>query len=223
MRPDLTDITLVIDRSGSMDAIASDTIGAVNRFLDDQKSVSGDCWLTLVLFDHEYTPVHRAVPIRSVPELTSETYIPRGNTALLDAMGRAIVETGERLAAMSEANRPGKVIFAVITDGLENASQEYAPDKVFAMVREQQERYSWQIVYLGANQDAIRVGRAMGVSPANNLSYAASPAGMYSAVQAFSSNTRSLRSGEAVGMDFTDDQREEQRKHGAWPADRPAQ
>src|SRR6185437_887189 len=117
--PNFTDITIVLDRSGSMEVIADDTVGGFNQFLKEQKKVPGKALLTLVQFDHEYQFVHQAVPIGSVPLLTRKTYVPRGSTALLDAIGRAINETGQRLAALPEPERPGNVIVMILTDGLE--------------------------------------------------------------------------------------------------------
>src|SRR5688572_5989204 len=105
-----------------MASIADDTIGGFNRFVTEQKAVPGDCTLTLVQFDSQdpYEVVHRAVNVADVPELTKQTFQPRASTPLLDCLGRAIVDTGQRLAAMPEAERPGKVFVVIITDGHEN-------------------------------------------------------------------------------------------------------
>lgn len=163
MRQDLTDITVVLDRSGSMHACQSDSEGGLNRFIDDQKKLPGEAVFTLVQFDTEYEFVHRAVPIRSVPHCT---LVPRGNTALLDAVGRAIVETGERLAKTREADRPGLVVFVIVTDGQENSSREFTLAKVREMIAHQQAVYKWQFTYLGANQDAFAEAGALGIAGA---------------------------------------------------------
>ncbi len=168
MRQDLTDITVVMDRSGSMQACQADAEGGLNRFVDDQKKLPGEATFTLVQFDHEYEFVHRAIPIRDVPHCR---LVPRGNTALLDAVGRAIVETGERLAKMSEAARPGLVVFVITTDGQENASREYTRDKIKEMISHQQAVYQWQFTYLGANQDAFGEAGAMGMSMSGTANF----------------------------------------------------
>ena len=118
---------------------------------------------TLVQFDHEYQFVHRGIPIRTVPHCQ---LVPRGNTALLDAVGRAIVETGERLSKMNEADRPALVVVVIITDGQENASKEFSRTKIKEMISHQQSAYKWQFTYLGANQDAFAEAGSLGIQGA---------------------------------------------------------
>src|SRR5262249_34920935 len=152
MRKDLTDITVVVDRSGSMAACQSDAEGGLNTFINEQKRLPGESLFTLVQFDTEYEFVHKGIPIRDVPPYH---LVPRGSTALLDAVGRAIIETGERLRNMKEADRPGLVVFVILTDGQENSSREFQLAKIKEMVQHQQDVYKWQFTYLGANQDAF--------------------------------------------------------------------
>lgn len=121
MNTNLTDITVVIDRSGSMASCRADAQGGLNTFIKTQASEPGEALLTLVQFDNQYEIVHRGVPIKDVPKFA---LVPRGGTALFDALGRAINDTGARLAAMQEADRPGLVMFAIVTDGDENSSRE---------------------------------------------------------------------------------------------------
>ena len=139
MKSDLTDITLVVDRSGSMEQIRQDAEGGVNSFIAQQAKEPGEALLTLVQFDTEYDFIRKGVPISQVPKYE---LIPRGRTALLDAVGRAINETGERLAKMDEQERPGLVVFVVMTDGLENSSVEFSKAKIKEMVEHQQDKYS---------------------------------------------------------------------------------
>jgi Mg-chelatase subunit ChlD len=128
------DITVVLDRSGSMASIASDVVGGFNHFVTDQQVQPGECRLTLVQFDHECEVVYAGRPIAEAPSLTAETFEPRGTTALLDAIGRTIDATGERLRALPEPDRPDRVLLVVITDGLENASIDYNRSRVFDMI-----------------------------------------------------------------------------------------
>lgn len=133
---DCTDITILLDRTGSMASAVTDTIGGFNTFLQGQKAEPGRCLLSLVQFD-DIDPqeiIHDAKAIAEVPELTGETFVPRGRTPLLDALGKAIVRTGQRLAALPETDRPNKVIFVILTDGQENASREYTRPQVFDMI-----------------------------------------------------------------------------------------
>jgi hypothetical protein len=203
--PDFCDFTVVLDRSGSMHSVASDTVGGFNRFVEDQKAAPGRAVLTLVQFDTEYEFVHRAVPVGQVPPLD---FHPRGGTALLDALGRAIVETGERLAAMPEDARPGKIAFVVLTDGQENSSREYTRERVFEMIRRQNEEYSWQFLFLGANQDAISAASSIGIPAAAAMTYAGTGQGTARAMNSASSALRSYRCGpRGQSVSFTDEDR----------------
>lgn len=178
MQQDLTDITYILDRSGSMQSLADDAIGGFNSFLASQQKLPGRANFTLVLFDHEYLVPIRAQAIRDVPPLNAQTYVPRGQTALLDAIGRTIDDTGARLAGMPEAERPAKVIIAIFTDGLENASRVYPPDKIAQMIEHQQSVYSWEFLFLAANQDAVASAQKLSIPAPNALNVAATSAGM---------------------------------------------
>jgi Mg-chelatase subunit ChlD len=214
MRDNLTDIIIVLDRSGSMEAVADDTIGGFNRFLLDQKQAAGEAILTLVQFDHEYEVMHAAKRLNEVPALSRETFVPRGNTALLDAIGRTINATIDRLAKTDESKLPGTVIFVILTDGHENASHEFTRDVVFKLIKEKQEKRKWQFVFLGANQDAIEEGGKYGIARGYSLSCAANGAGSAAAFKSLSSYIGRARSGY-VGNSFQDADRDEQKKHGA--------
>lgn len=160
MRDDLTDITLVVDRSGSMRQIQEDAEGGVNAFIEEQAEQEGEARLTIVEFDQDYDFVCKGVPIGQAPEYR---LIPRGTTALLDAVGRAINETGARLAAMPEAERPGLVVFVVMTDGQENASREFSKAQVREMIEHQQSVYNWHFTFLGADAGAFAEAGGMGI------------------------------------------------------------
>lgn len=214
-RHDYADLTIVLDRSGSMSYVKTDTIGGFNQFLADQKAAPGHATLTLCQFDHEFEVVHGGKAVKDVPALDDTTFVPRGNTALLDAVGRAINETGARLAAMADHDRPGKVIFVILTDGQENASHEYDRAKVFEMITHQREVYGWEFVFLGANQDAIKTGAALGVKTANSMTYAANSVGTQEAFASTSANAVSFRTGRSGGMAYSDKDREAQVKAGA--------
>lgn len=207
MRSDLTDITLVVDRSGSMDAIREDAEGGLNALIREQAALPGEAVLTLVEFDSEYDVVHSGKPIGDVPPYR---LVPRGHTALLDAVGRAVAETGERLAKMEEKDRPGLVLFAIVTDGLENASREYTKARVREMIEIQQRDYSWQFTFLGANQDAFAEARSMGVVPIGAAGF--SPDKVGETYRATSSKFGRMRgaaaSGQTVDNAFTDAERQ---------------
>ena len=178
MNDNLSEIICIVDRSGSMDAIRSDAIGGFNTFLSDQKQQPGDATLSLVLFNHEYKLVHDNVNIAKAPKLTEKSYQPQGMTALLDAVGRTIDAVGERLSDTPEADRPGKVIVAILTDGLENASREYSRGKVAEMIQHQRDKYSWEFIFLAANQDAIASARSIAIDAQDAFAFQATGAGV---------------------------------------------
>ena len=163
MRSDLTDITLVVDRSGSMEEVRTDAEACVNLFIAEQAKKSGEALLTLMQFDNECELVHNGVPVSQVP---AYKLVPGGMTALLDATGRAINETGERLSNLNEQDRPGLVIFVVMTAGLDNASKDFSKGRIQKMIQHQTDVYSWRFEFLGANQDAFAEAGGMGIRTA---------------------------------------------------------
>ena len=175
MRENLTEMVFVLDRSGSMRNLTADTIGGFNELIEKQKKLEGDAYVTTMLFDHEYEVLHDHVALKDVAPLTDREYFARGSTALLDAVGRTINTVGARLAATPEEERPAHVVFAITTDGMENASREYTAKQVREMVEHQQQKYSWQFVFLGANMDAVSEA---GISASHAANFAPSRRGV---------------------------------------------
>jgi hypothetical protein len=207
MKSDLTDITLVMDRSGSMVAIREDAEGGVNSFIKEQARTPGEAVLTLVQFDTEYEFVHKGIPIQQASEYK---LVPRGMTALLDAIGRAINETGARLEKMEERDRPGLVIFVVMTDGQENSSREFTRAQIREMIERQQSRFQWHFTFLGANQDAFTEAGGMGIHAAGIANFAnAKFAQAYGCTSSKIDRMRSQRrAGQEVCNEFTDEERQ---------------
>jgi len=164
----LTDLIFVVDRSGSMESCQKEAETGLNKIVDDQKNEEGDCNFTLVQFDTEYEVVHDGVPIKDVPHIP---LVPRGMTALNDAVGQAINTVGERLGKMDEADRPGLVTLVIVTDGGENASQEFNRQQVHDMIKTQEETYNWKVIYLGANQDAFKESAQIGIAQCSSANY----------------------------------------------------
>lgn len=202
MRENLTEMVFVLDRSGSMSGLAADTIGGFNELIEKQKKIEGDAYVTTVLFDHEYEVLHDHVALGEVAPLTDKEYFARGSTALLDAVGRTIDSVGARLAATPEEERPEHVVFVITTDGMENASREYTAKQVREMVEHQQQKYSWQFVFLGANMDAVSEARNLGIS----AKYAADFTPSHSGVRKmYSMALDSVMSGKRTGVSLSDD------------------
>jgi hypothetical protein len=185
-------------------------IDGFNEFVGKLKAQPGDVNLKLVQFDDFYEPVFDK-PLAEVPQLTEATFTPRGMTALLDAQGKTIVTLGEELGKIDEAVRPATVIVLMITDGQENASHEFTAAQVKAMVTEQQERYSWQFVYVGANQDSYAVAKTMGIEPQAVMNLDGGYLSNQNAYRSMASSVNMARSsaacGQSMNVAFTDEDR----------------
>lgn len=161
--PNLTLINFVIDKSGSMFRTKDDVIGGFNRLLSEQRIAPGACLVTHVQFADTCTVLYTAKPIADVEALSTATYVPGGNTALLDAIGTSINDAGAKLSAMAEDERPGKVLFVIMTDGLENASREFDRAKIMDMIQHQESKYSWSFLFIGANMDVVQEAASLGI------------------------------------------------------------
>ena len=156
-------IACVIDRSGSMQGFLEDAVGGFNAFLKgQQEDKSGECKMTLAMFDNLYELKYNNAPIEEVEEFTNASYCPRGSTALFDAIGKTINSVGKELDELKEEDKPEKVIFVILTDGQENASQEFNIDSVKGMIKEQQETWKWEFIYLAADDAGFEAGQTMG-------------------------------------------------------------
>lgn len=209
MKPDYTHITVILDRTGSMDSIRDDTIGGFNTFLAEQKKEPGQATLTLVQFDTQdpYEVIHKVKPIQEVPELTRATYVPRASTPLLDALGRGINDLEKCLADLKEDDRPSKVVFAVVTDGQENSSREFRKDQVEKMIKEKTEKSDWQFVFLSADLAAIGDARSVGIRPAAMLAFQKDQIGSRRAWESLSKQTSDYRSDRKKKFGFDEGDR----------------
>jgi len=197
MNQNLTEIVFILDRSGSMTGLENDTIGGFNGFVKKQAE-AGQTSLSTVLFDDKYEILHNGIDAGKAV-LTDREYYTRGSTALLDAVGRTINDVGKRLNETPEALRPGKVIFVITTDGLENASREFGYDEVKRMITHQSEKYGWEFIFMGANIDVAKEGGKLGISANRSLCFVASSDGMhnmYHRVAGICGNIRSPESGK---------------------------
>jgi len=209
---DSTDITVLLDRSGSMQAVQHATVDGFAAFLDKQRRCPGVCRLTLCQFDTVYEVVYRNKPLRKVGPLVLQ---PRGSTALLDAMGRTIHDTALRLEQARPAQLPARIIMVIVTDGLENSSHEFTRSQVFDLVRHYKEREDWQFVFLGANQDAIQEAGRMGIDAGAAMTYAAGIRGTDAAWRGMSeavARHRQCGSKRMAGSYFRDSERDAARQ-----------
>lgn len=211
-----TDITIILDRSGSMESVKQDTIGGFNNFLSEQQKVEGEAALSLVQFDDQYEVVYEDKDIHAADRLTERSFQPRGSTALFDAVGRTINAVGARLAALSEDERPDSVLLVIMTDGFENASREFTAAKINEMISHQRDVYKWEFMFIGANQDAVLSAREIGIQAGAALTYAANEEGTQIAFSLVADKVRNYRvSKDVESLRFNDDDRERQNKAGA--------
>ncbi len=212
MREDYTHITVILDRTGSMEAIRDDTIGGFNAFVQAQRAEPGTATLTLVQFDSQdpYEVVMRSVPIGEVPQLTRETYVPRAATPMLDAIGRGIVDLEHCLATMPESERPGRVVVVIITDGQENASREYRKDQISQMIQNKQGLLGWQFVFLSADLDALDDAIRSGVRAPQAMSFDQTGEGVQEAFSALSTRMGEYRRNQRPSLDFEEEDRRRQ-------------
>lgn len=193
VNPNLTEILVILDRSGSMEPIAESTIGCFNQFVADQAKEPGEARLTLLLFNDGLTTPFVSLPISEVPRLDKQTFHPNGSTALLDAMGQGIDELGSRLAALPEEERPGTVIVATLTDGEENSSSTCSWHDVLQRITHQKETYRWNFLFLGANQDAIATASRVGIDAHNAATWVADAHGMEASRRSLFRKTKAMR------------------------------
>jgi len=176
-----------------MQAIKADAIGGFNSFLDEQLKVPGSASVTVVLFDNEYEVPVKNVDLKKVEHLNEHTFVPRGGTALLDAIGKTINEVGERLAKTNESEKPEKVLVCILTDGEENSSHEFDKCKIKNMIEHQQLIYNWGFVFLGANQDSFAQASSLGIEKNMVANFEPTPVGTRRANAQMSSMVMSAR------------------------------
>ena len=220
MKQDYTHIAVILDRTGSMESIRDDTIAGFNTFLEQQKAEPGMATLTLVQFDTQdpYEVIHRFKPIKEVPVLTRETFVPRAHTPLLDALGRGINDLEASIGQLKEEDHPARVVVVIVTDGRENSSREFRKDQIEKMVKEKREKHAWQFVFLSADLAAIEDAKASGMDADAMLAYQKNPkgtAGAWASLSAHTTHYRRARKNK-IGFDPADRQPpDDPKKHKA--------
>ena len=210
----LTDITIILDRSGSMDYIKESTIEGFNSFLEEQKNSTGEANLTLIQFDYEYQVIFEKINIKEVKKLTNKSFIPRGSTALLDAIGTTINNTKNRIKLLDNYMKPNNVLIVIITDGEENSSNKFTREKVFRKISKREVKDNWKFVFIGSNQDAVAVGESFGINSNRSLTFANDNDGAKMAFASMSKNINYIIESSEAEFIFSEEDRELQnRKH----------
>lgn len=172
-----TEMVFILDKSGSMSGLEEDTIGGYNSMLKKQQKEEGDAIVTTVLFDNNYEIIHDRTDLKEIKALTEKEYFVGGSTSLLDAIGKTINKIIRATRNTKKEYQADKVMFVIITDGMENSSEEYSYEKIKAMVEKQKERYKWEFVFLGANIDAISTAAKFGIGEDRATNYNADSLG----------------------------------------------
>lgn len=205
MKKGLTEIVLVLDRSGSMMSTKSDAEGGLRQLVEKQRALPGECRMTFYKFDNEIELVFDNKPLDFV-KMEELKLDPRGCTALLDAMAEAIDHVGKRLSETPEDQRPEKVFFVTITDGYENASHKEDKRSLLSRITRQRDKYAWEFHFIGATLDAIATAASIGIMPQYTLSYSGGKVGTQNVFASLSSNVAATRT-SGVSTSYTAEDR----------------
>ncbi len=192
-KPKDVELVFILDRSGSMGGLESDTIGGYNSMLSKQKKEkTGKVSVTTVLFDDQYELLYNQVPIEKVSPMTEEEYYVRGSTALLDAIGKTVMQVK---ANQDKKEIKDKVLFVIITDGMENASREYRADQIKKLIEERKEKNNWEFLFLGANIDAIGAAKDIGIDSSRAVRFKSDKKGTAKNYEVLNEAIKEIRGG----------------------------
>ena len=198
MKKGLTELVFILDRSGSMSGLESDTIGGYNAMIEKQRGESGEAMITTVLFDDNYELLHDRINLKGIKPLTTKEYYVRGTTALLDAVGKTIQKMINVQKNTVESEKAEKVLFVITTDGQENASLEYTYSKIKTLIENQKHQYDWEFIFLGANIDAVSEARKFGIDSSRAARFNNDSEGIHLNYEAVSEAISELRADNII-------------------------
>jgi uncharacterized protein YegL len=202
MKTNITELVFILDKSGSMAGLESDTIGGYNAMLKKQQEEQGDVIVTTVLFDDNFELLHDRVNIKGIKPITEKDYFVEGSTALLDAIGKTIHRIGNVQRNAWEDQRADKVMFIITTDGMENASSEYTYEKIKNMIERQKGKYGWEFIFMRANIDAISTAAKFGIESDRAVNYKADGEGTRLNYETVSSVVSDLRANKEISSSW---------------------
>lgn len=199
----LTELVFILDRSGSMSGLESDTIGGFNAMIQKQKKESGEVYVSTILFDNVSEVLHDRLKLKRIPKMTEKDYTVRGCTALVDAIGGAIRHIGNIHKYARPEDVPAHTMFIITTDGMENASTHYSSDEVKKMIERQKEKYGWEFLFIGANIDAVETAAQFGIDHNRAVNYNADHKGTQVLYEALSAPISAMRANAAISDDWS--------------------
>lgn len=214
MKENLTELVFILDRSGSMQSLTSDTIGGFNSLIEKQRREPGECLVSTVLFNNISAVLHDRKPLSDIREMTVAEYSAQGGTALIDAIGAAIHHIGNIHKYARPEDVPQHTLFVIITDGMENSSHMYTSDKVKQMIERQKTKYGWEFLFIGANIDAVETAQSFGISEDRAVDYLADSEGtetVYNTVCAAVSMARKAKLSESWSDSIKSDYKKRRR------------
>ncbi|MBQ9832805.1 MAG: VWA domain-containing protein [Clostridia bacterium] len=205
MKNSITELVFILDRSGSMAGLESDTVGGFNSLIEKQKKQDGDCYVSTVLFDNESEVLHDRVKLQDIPKMTDKDYTVRGCTALVDAIGSAIHHIGNIHKYARKEDVPEHTLFVITTDGLENASRRYKAEQVKNMIERQKEKYGWEFLFVGANMDAVETAAQYGIHQDRAVNYNADEKGTKILYESVAKAVSHVRACQPLEADWSND------------------
>ncbi len=210
----ITELVFILDRSGSMAGLESDTIGGFNAMIEKQRKLSGECYVSTVLFDNVSEVLHDRVKLSDIKPMTENDYTVRGCTALIDALGSAIHHIGNIHKYARKEDVPTHTMFVITTDGMENASRRYSSEQVKKMIERQKERYGWEFLFIGANIDAVETARRYGIDSDRAVNYNADKKGTRVVYDSVANAVCSVRESRPLTADWSAQINDDYEKRG---------
>ena len=204
MKNNITELVFILDRSGSMAGLESDTIGGFNSLIEKQRKQDGECYVSTILFDHVSEVLHDRVKLSEFNKLTENDYTVRGATALIDAIGGAIHHIGNVHKYARPEDVPEHTMFVIMTDGMENASRRYSSDKVKRMIEHEKEKYGWEFLFIGANIDSVETARHFGIGADRSVNYHADSQGTAVVFETVSETVCNMRANMPLAPSWSD-------------------
>lgn len=205
MKNNVTELVFILDRSGSMSGMESDTIGGFNAMIEKQKKQDGKCYVSTVLFDDVSEVLHDRVELGNIPKMTDSDYNVRGCTALIDALGGVIHHIANIHKYARPEDVPEHTMFVIMTDGMENASHRYSSDKVKQMIEKEKAKYGWEFLFIGANIDAVETAARYGICQDRAVNYNADKRGTKIVYESVANAVCSVRAAEPLAPSWSED------------------